>query len=441
MRLLALALFISCAASCTCGSKPALTQDGGSTPNDGGSTQSDGGANTNPDAGGGAHDGGLPGSGLCVGAGQPCETTRPCCAGQCDGLVCRSSVFCLEAGSCTRDSDCCNSRCVSGSCSAQSCKATAAACASPTECCTGVCSANFCAAISGGGACKVLGDSCGGNGDCCSSLCRGGLCAKAYYCQPNGDRCNSNDECCGQACSVNDGGAGYCKTVTGGGGGGCTQEGNPCSAGNNCCSRVCFDPGSGATVCLPAGGCRLTGTSCTNDDACCGGGVNPNGSVSCATGRCDNGQSCNGVGNICGAQVLPDGGSVNASQNCCDGMKDVCKLDSSGIPRCFGGQSGNCPTGYTGQAPCCIAENQLCQFRDQCCSGSLCLPADGGVLRCRMIVSWISRYVCLVITKRNIRQTIGVVKLKSDCHLQGDSHLGLHFVRQVILINPPRRLP
>jgi hypothetical protein len=42
-----------------------------------------------------------------------------------------------------------------------------------------------------------------------------------------------------------------------------------------------------------------------------------------------------------GAKVLRDGGSVNASQNCCEGMKDVCKLDSSGIPRCFGGGSGS----------------------------------------------------------------------------------------------------
>ncbi len=59
--------------------------------------------------------------------------------------------------------------------------------------------------------------------------------------------------------------------------------------------------------------------------------MNPNGSVTCAGGRCDNGQSCNGVGNICGCRHLPDGGiiDVNASQNCCDGRKDVCKVDSA----------------------------------------------------------------------------------------------------------------
>ena len=110
--------------------------------------------------------------------------------------------------------------------------------------------------------------------------------------------------------------------------------------------------------------------------------MNPNGSVLCTGGRCDNGQSCNGVGNICGAPVLRDGGSINASQNCCNGMKDVCKLDTGGIPRCFGGFSSSCPTGYTGTAPCCIDQGDICQFRDQCCNDRLCLPADGGVLRC-----------------------------------------------------------
>jgi hypothetical protein len=107
--------------------------------------------------------------------------------------------------------------------------------------------------------------------------------------------------------------------------------------------------------------------------------------VQCTNGRCDNGQACNGVGNICGEARLPDGGLVriNASQNCCDGMKQVCKLDRSGVPRCFGGGSGNCPNGYTGEPGCCIDIGNVCQFRDQCCNGALCLPGDGGVLRCQ----------------------------------------------------------
>lgn len=327
----------------------------------------------------------LPDSGLCVAAGEPCSDAQPCCGGVCVGAVCTSSTFCRDPGElCGLDSDCCNANCIGGQCSANACVALGQTCADGSECCTGVCTNGSCAAIAGG-SCKVLGDACGSGAECCSTLCKNGACAKAYYCQPNGDRCGANAECCGQACSVNDGGVGVCLNITGSGGGGCTQEGNPCSGGSNCCSRTCFDPGSGATVCLPAGGCRLTGTSCTNDDACCGGGVNPNGSVSCAGGRCDNGQSCNGVGNICGTAPLPDGGTlmINASQNCCDGMKDVCKLDSSGIPRCFGGISGGCPTGYTGEPGCCIDDGEVCQFKDQCCGGALCLPGDGGVLRCQ----------------------------------------------------------
>jgi hypothetical protein len=135
-------------------------------------------------------------------------------------------------------------------------------------------------------------------------------------------------------------------------------------------------------VCLAAGGCTLTGQFCSNAQQCCGGGTNPNGSVQCDGNRCDNGQSCNPVGNICGAPVLPDGGKINASQNCCNGMKDVCKLDGSGIPRCFGGGSVMCPTGYTGQAPCCIEPGNLCQFRDQCCNGAACVPGSDGGVQC-----------------------------------------------------------
>jgi hypothetical protein len=149
------------------------------------------------------------------------------------------------------------------------------------------------------------------------------------------------------------------------------------------------DLGSGATVCQPASGCRLTGDFCLEVNQCCGGGVNPNGSVQCAgtvSTRCDNGQACNPVGNICGAPVLPDGGSINASQNCCDGKKEVCKVDSSGIPRCFGGcpsgdcTGGPCPTGYDpGNPSCCIQPGHACQFKDQCCNRLPCVPsADGG---------------------------------------------------------------
>ena len=40
-----------------------------------------------------------------------------------------------------------------------------------------------------------------------------------------------------------------------------------------------------------------------------------------------------------------------------------------------------CPTGYTGEAPCCIAPGEQCQFKDQCCGGAPCVPgADGGLV-------------------------------------------------------------
>ncbi|MBI3184293.1 MAG: hypothetical protein HYZ28_19340 [Myxococcales bacterium] len=290
---------------------------------------------------------------------------------------------------CASSSDCCTGLCASGSCSAQRCQDVGAICSSDGECCTLTCTGT-CTSIPGQGGCKVLGQACLAGSECCSTNCKGGYCTPAYACRANGDLCTKSSDCCGNACSVNDGGAGYCLVVTGGGGGGCLQDGNPCgSGGTNCCSRTCTDLGAGAPVCLPASGCRLTGNFCLATSQCCGGAPNPNQSVTCdpVTSRCDNGTSCNGVGNICGATLsLPDGGSVNinASQNCCDGKKAVCKLDSSGIPRCFGGCPNDtcdpqCPTGYTGIEPCCIAVGGSCQFRDQCCGRSPCLPdPDGG---------------------------------------------------------------
>jgi hypothetical protein len=217
-----------------------------------------------------------------------------------------------------------------------------------------------------------------------------GACAPAYNCQANGDVCSKDADCCGNACSVNDGGAGYCMFVRGGASGGCLQDGNPCpNGGENCCSRTCVDLGSGAPVCAPATGCRVTGNFCLATSNCCGGAPNPNGTVTCdsSTSRCNLGISCEPPGIICGNAKLADGGtlSINAPVDCCTGITppvdtmNLCKLDSSGIPRCFGGKSGQCPTGYTGKSPCCIQAGNLCQFKDQCCNGLPCLPnPDGG---------------------------------------------------------------
>ena len=92
--------------------------------------------------------------------------------------------------------------------------------------------------------------------------------------------------------------------------------------------------------------------------------------------------------------MLPDGGKINAPQNCCDGLKEVCKLDSSGIPRCFGGGSATCPTGFTGVAPCCIATGLACQFSSQCCGGTPCVPDSFGVLRCLTVACQPAGNVC-----------------------------------------------
>ena len=352
---------------------------------------------SNPGNGGG-NDGGTVTS--CVAPGGACASGVPCCSGICDGTVCTTATFCQANGeSCNTNTDCCLNSCISGTCSDKVCKDVGQSCASGNDCCTGTCDAGTCASLPGG-SCKVVGQSCSTGSECCSTNCQSGFCAKAYSCQSVGDVCRSNDECCGHACTANnDGGVGRCASVSGGGGGGCDQAGEPCSGGSTCCSRICIDPGSGVDVCQAAEGCRLTGTWCTDDQSCCGGGTNPNGSVDCRgadagaglTGRCDEGNACNPVGNICGAPVLPDGGSINAPQSCCDGHwngqntvpgSDVCKLDTSGIPRCFGGASGSCPTGYTGQAGCCIATGDECQFKDQCCGGAPCVPGPNGKLVC-----------------------------------------------------------
>jgi hypothetical protein len=61
----------------------------------------------------------------------------------------------------------------------------------------------------------------------------------------------------------------------------------------------------------------------------------------------------------------------------CDGQKDVCRLDSGGLSRCFGGGSV-CPKGWNGLDPnCCIKDGDECQFRDQCCDLNPCIQVNG----------------------------------------------------------------
>jgi hypothetical protein len=255
-------------------------------------------------------------------------------------------------------------------------------------------------------------DSCTvGAGDCCSKNCvsnsggSAGTCLPAFTCHAYYDVCFRNEECCSGVCDLSQSSPGRCTQMPGA----CTQDGNPCAGSSNCCSRLCQDLGSGVKVCQPAAGCRMTGDYCDRTQACCGGSpdalhpYNDPYGVFCDTAgkrdyapyndpssqddfRCTNGTSCNPPGNICGGS-----GATNASQNCCDGKKAVCKPDSNGIYRCFGGGSTSCPTGYDANNPaCCIATADpdhvgtanVCQFRDQCCGGAPCVPDASGVLHC-----------------------------------------------------------
>ncbi|MFP2932589.1 hypothetical protein ACLESO_47070 [Pyxidicoccus sp. 3LG] len=347
-------------------------------------------AGSGEDSGTELPDGG-PGS-QCLDVGAACsrDTGAACCTGICteEGTCPAPSEQCTPAGeSCSSGIECCTQSCLGGTCSTQQCLDVGGTCANAEECCTKICGGDGkCAALPAGTtSCKVPGQACGVDGDCCSTNCQGGICKPAYSCQANDDLCLKNEDCCGGVCSQNDTGTpGRCVAVGGAGGGNCVQDGNPCSGASTCCSRTCVDLGFGATVCQPVGGCRPTGNYCAADGVCCGGEKVSN-AVDCRENRCDNPNGCNPVGNICGSGRLPDGGiiDVNAREACCDGQKTVCKVDSSGVPRCFGGCPGGrcpatCPSGYTGEEGCCIAQGSTCQFSDQCCNGNRCLPGDGG---------------------------------------------------------------
>jgi hypothetical protein len=373
---------------------------GGGTSDGGGDAGSDAGLDAGSDGGadGGGTDGGTGGDGgtivQCTTAYASCTSSAQCCSGDCVAGHC-ANPFCSGTGaSCTSPSECCNGNCVDVGSGLKSCLAckpsgstSTSSCTAPGECCSGICTGGFCADPGGGSACHILGDTCSLASDCCSQNCRNGSCVPSYSCQAVGDLCHQPSDCCSNLCSATGGSPGRCVDASGG----CHQGGYPCSGGSNCCSNLCIDMGAGSTVCQPATGCRLAGDSCTRPQECCGYGVDPKITCSTTDSRCTlSGTSCQDIGLTCGAPVLPDGGKINAPQDCCDGHQTVCKVDTSGIPRCFGGcPTGNCtpqcPTGYTGQAGCCIGAGDVCEFKDQCCNGLPCLPdtSDGGyALRC-----------------------------------------------------------
>lgn len=393
--ILALALLVGCSSS-----KPTDPGNGGDDSGTG--VETDGGGEVSD--GGEGDDGGLPvGDGgpgtMCIASGAACDATasNPCCSGNCANGRCAEPQFCDGPGSaCTATSNnCCTNNCVNSQCSNVQCLDVGGSCGAPSDCCTGVCTGGQCAALPAAidaPTCGVLGQACSGAADCCSTNCQGGVCVRAFSCQAYGDICYAGTDCCGGACSGTGGAPGRCQDTQTMGVRNCRQDGVPCIDENDCCTNTCEDLGSGVAVCVPAGGCKVSGNYCSDANQCCGGGANPEGDVQCRSGACDQGMACNDPGNLCSPGFYMDGGtrviSAPNANSCCGGMggglsnADTCKVDPGGIPRCYGGQSQQCPSGYVSDDPnCCIGGDQVCQFNDQCCNGSLCLPpGDGGTL-------------------------------------------------------------
>ncbi|HVE85205.1 MAG TPA: hypothetical protein VND93_20275 [Myxococcales bacterium] len=369
--------------------------------------------NCNPGGGGdGGDDSGFDQDAGCIREGFGCATTSgstPCCGGAlCDtggggstSGVCGASNCADPGQSCTVAGDCCGGRnCINGICSTSTCKATGDTCTSGTECCTTLCNGT-CQAIPGqGSACGILGEPCnpdaGAGGGCCSSVCSGGACSPQFTCRASNDVCTSSSQCCSLECNiVGDAGVGTCVSPSGATS--CGVSGDPCTpgGGSKCCTLSCTNLGTGTTVCQPTLGCRVQGDTCAAVGDCCG----LTASATCASNRCTNGTACRPAGDLCGKPVilLDDGGIVcapnsagtgclttSSETNCCNGHKvngqeTVCRVDNGGIPRCFGGQSAQCPFGYTGDPGCCIDIGNYCDFRDECCNGAVCANgADGG---------------------------------------------------------------
>jgi hypothetical protein len=315
--------------------------------------------------------------------------------------TCRSSVStCSPVGAaCASATECCNLSCTNGRCGAAACVSDNGACAVASDCCSGTCEANKCTPLST--TCKTAGNACGASSECCSKLCQGGKCALgASYCIQPGDVCYDSADCCTGLCDKAAGkAAGVCKTLETTGSGSCVQDGIVCAGCTNCCSRVCAPYGrSGVSICQPASGCRVTNNVCQKDGDCCGGDVTLNSGAQKVTcnlaaapapgappaGTCSNPNGCQARGNVCGLKEASNA-CGNSREDCCDCLPpkfNCCKADSLGVPRCFGGSTAQCPSGYTGKEPCCIKAGETCQFASECCGGTPCVPDAQGVLRC-----------------------------------------------------------
>src|SRR5262249_12136512 len=75
----------------------------------------------------------------------------------------------------------------------------------------------------------------------------------------------------------------------------------------------------------------------------------------------------------------------NAREDCAGCMPpkvQCCKEDSLGVARCYGGSTDQCPTGYTGTPPCCIAAGDACTFSSERCGRAPRVPRSNGKVLC-----------------------------------------------------------
>jgi hypothetical protein len=338
-------------------------------------------------------------SATCGAVGDKCANGGTCCSGYCDpmALVCipPPNVCGAQGATCMSPTDCCSLTCTMGKCGT-ACIQNGTACAGNGDCCSGNCANLMCAPVVMGG-CTTDGNKCATKTDCCSQNCVNNVCVTAGGgCQVLGDVCFKGSDCCSGNCNIPNGlPAGTCTSINNGG---CALDGEVCPGCSTCCSRVCAVTITGGSVCQPAGGCRLQDDLCYKDADCCGApGSNlpGDGLVTCAivqgsnppVGFCSHptgGGVCDPEGDVCGIKP-PQACGGNAREDCCDCIPpkyNCCKLDKSGVPRCYGGSTQMCPNGYTGVAPCCIMAGQQCTFSSECCNGAPCVPDNMGVLRC-----------------------------------------------------------
>ena len=323
---------------------------------------------------------------------QSCSNNVDCCSGICDQATrkCTQPASCSPVGAtCTLGTDCCSLSCVGGKCQT-GCTSDGQTCTSGGQCCSGSCTGTpaVCGAINPGAGCKSSGNGCSANGDCCSGLCTGTpkTCSTASsFCHQTNDVCAKNADCCSTNCVINaPNQLGSCQPNATSGAGGCAIAGTLCTGACSCCSALCAPYASGPTkVCQNASGCHLTGDLCTKTSDCCGApgtGLPGEGNVYCniaagaKIGVCHKASGCQPEGGLCKYSGMTSS-CTSFRNDCCDAPGSrtaaVCKLDTEGIPRCYGLKDGMC-----------VPAGGNCSASFDCCNNQACVPDAMGVLRC-----------------------------------------------------------